>query len=205
MDPGGHPECCVPRILGKQHSASRPQGGGQLPPSSVGPACMRPHPPVRNPQSRLLLSSPRRLFGPSPPPPLIQRPLPIGPHEECLWQSFVDSPLSLSPPEGGLVALAAARGSRAGSACKRMKGKFPLAPHYSARDFSRRIPTTNAHWQHLTVIQHTDRFLVTGGSLRSHPSLLEGKDLCFASVFSLCLPAAAIHPFLDQTAIRISI
>jgi len=38
-----------------------------------------------------------------------------------------------------------------------------------------------------------------GSSLRSHLSSIQGKTPCFAPVFPLCLPAAAIHPFLPNS------
>ena len=49
-------------------------------------------------------------------------------------------PLAPFAPKGGRVPFAAARGSRAGSACKRRMGILPM-PLFSARDFSRRIHT----------------------------------------------------------------
>ncbi len=86
-DPGRHPECCPPRGLGKQHSASCPQGGGQLPPSSFGPAGMRapsPYPQTSSPvcRCRHLAAFPDHAHH----HPWDKEPRPIGPHKECLWR-----------------------------------------------------------------------------------------------------------------------
>jgi hypothetical protein len=116
----------------RTHLACCPQRGGQI---LKRQPCLRPA--FRFKMSPLLRACP--------PPPLDRRTPAYRPHEECLWRSFTDPPLGLSPPRGRARCSLLRRAARArGSACKRRKGKSPLTPHCSARDISRRIPTAIA-------------------------------------------------------------
>ena len=53
----------------------------------------------------------------------------------------IATPGAFRPSRGGLVASAAARGSRAGERLRKKAGEVSPDPFFSARDFSRRIPT----------------------------------------------------------------
>jgi hypothetical protein len=125
-----------------------------------------PVPLYADPQSRLPLPSSRRLSKPIPPPPLEPKPptpTSEGPYPSCRPSrcpypgacsrqrvgvarsgtppaATMKSPLGLSPPRGRARCLAAARGSRAGSACKILKGKFPLTPSIARAKSAAAIP-----------------------------------------------------------------